>query len=437
MARFLWGSPALQSVLALALLSAPPVSAGRACNVITDCGAIPDNHTLATDAINACIRSCCDSPGCSLVFPPSSAFLITSLDISNTTGLSLEFGANASLSASTNASLYPIAPFYPRMGNTTCYRSVVFGRFVTDLAIVGPSSAVVDGNGWSWQPNRSSLPHQAPKLLELVDVTGLRMSGVTWANSANWHLHLLYCRDAVLTGLTVLGARAFGGTDGIDPSSCSDVLIDSAYIDVGDDGMAVTSGLHDLTGLPVPTNNVTVRNSYIRSRNFAIGSSTSANVSNVTVEDCTIGDEGGSAPWAIKVKTHGPRGGVVSDLVFQRLRLGRIAPNAYQQPKGGYALAFLNNYGSPSYNPAFAPARIERVLFKDIAGISAVWAANPLVGWEAGAISGLRFDNVSFGAVSAPEPWVCANATGTTIGPGGLHPAPKPGTCGLPGAGAA
>ena len=405
--------------------------AGRTCDVVADCGAVADNRTLATDAINACVRSCCDSPGCRLVFPPSSAFLVTSLDISNTTGLTLEFGSNASLSASTNASLYPIAPFYPRMGNTTCYRAVIFGRFVNDLTVVGPSSAVIDGNGWSWQPNRSSLPHQAPKLFELVDVAGLSVTGITWANSANWHVHLLYCTNATLVNTTVLGARAFGGTDGIDPSSCSNVLVDGAYIDVGDDGIAVTSGVHDLTGELVPTANVTVRNSYIRSRNFAIGSSTSANVTNVTVEDCRIGDDEGSAPWAIKIKTHRPRGGVVSGVTFQRLILGRIAPNDYQQPNAGYAIAMYNNYGSPSNDPAFAPALIDGVLFKDIVGASAVWAANPLAGFEPGAIRGLRFDNVSFGTVSAPTPWECANVSGLTIGPGGLQPRPRPGTCGM------
>ena len=92
---------------------------GRVCDVVTDCDAVPDNQTLATDAINTCIRTCCSSPYCTIRFPPSSAFLITSLDISNTTGLTIQFGENSTLSASTNASLYPIAPFYPRMGKTT------------------------------------------------------------------------------------------------------------------------------------------------------------------------------------------------------------------------------------------------------------------------------------------------------------------------------
>jgi polygalacturonase len=405
--------------------------AGKICNVV-DCGAIPDNHTLATDAINACIRDCCSGPGCTLFFPPSSAFLITSLDISNTTGLTIEFGTNASLSASTNASLYPIASFFPPMGDTTCYRAVIFGRYVRGLRVTGSSSAVVDGNGWSWQAKRPTLPHQAPKLFELVDAEDVVMTGVTWSNSANWHFHFLYCVNVSLFNLTVLGSRVFGGTDGIDPSSCSNVLIDNAYIDVGDDGIAITSVAHDVTGLPIPTVNITVRNSFIRSRNFAIGSSTSANVSNVTVEDCRIGDDEGSAAWGIKIKTHEPRGGVVSNITFRRIALGRIAPNAYQQPHAGYALSLYNNYGSPNNNPIFAPALIENILFEDISGISAVWAANPLAGFQPGAIRGLVFNNVSFGVVSSPEPWVCFNVSDTVIGPGGLSPAPAPGTCGLP-----
>ena len=419
------------AMFAFVLLALAPFTyAAKVCNVVIDCGAVPDNRTLATDAINACVKSCCATPGCTLYFPPSTAFLITSLDISNTTGLTLMFGANSSLSASTNASLYPISPFYPRMGNTTCYRSVFFGRFVNGLRVLGPSSALVDGNGWSWQPNRSSLPHQAPKLFELLDAVDVEFSGLTWANSANWHFHLQYCTNVTVLNVTVLGSRVFGGTDGIDPSSCTNVLIDGAYIDVGDDGIAITSGVHDLTGALMPSSNITIRNRYIRSRNFAIGSSTSANVSNVCVEDSRIGDDEGSSPWAIKIKTHEPRGGVVSNITFQRLRLGRIAPNAYQQPDGGYAIALYNNYGSPSGNPLFAPALIDGVLFKDITATSTVWVGHPFAGFQPGAIRNLRFENVTFYDVASSTPFTCVNVTNTTIGKGGIVPTP-PSECGL------
>ena len=70
------------------------------------------------------------------------------------------------------------------------------------------------------------------------------------------------------------------------------------------------------------------RNSYLVSRNFAIGSATYSNVSEVLVEDCRIGDDFGSAAWGVKIKNHHPAGGVVSNITFQRLRFGAIKNNS-------------------------------------------------------------------------------------------------------------
>jgi hypothetical protein len=47
-----------------------------------------------------------------LVFPPKHVFLVSSFDISNTTGLSLVFGELSGLLATTNISAYPIDPFF-------------------------------------------------------------------------------------------------------------------------------------------------------------------------------------------------------------------------------------------------------------------------------------------------------------------------------------
>ena len=72
------------------------------------------------------------------------------------------------------------------------------------------------------------------------------------------------------------------------------------------------------------------------------------------------------------------------------------------------------------------------ILFRDIAGLSAVWAANPIRGIVGGPaasnVSGLRFDNVSFGRVSAPHPWVCEGVTGTSVS-GRVEP--RPVGCGM------
>ena len=231
--------------------------------------------------------------------------------------------------------------------------------------------------------------------------------------------------------MRVLGNRSWGGTDGIDPHSCVNVTIQGAHIDVGDDAIAVTSGSRDDNGLLVATRNVTVRNSFLVSRNFAIGSSVAGNVSEVLVEDTRIGEEEGSAPWAVKIKTHCPNGGAVANVTFRRLQLGHIRPNAYQQPHAGYALAIYMDYGSSHLcgpDPP-APTAISNVSFIDIVGLSAVWAANPFQGTPHANITGLLFKNVSFGPTSAEAPWVCTGVVGTRVE--GVVQPPLPQTCGL------
>jgi polygalacturonase len=424
--------------------STPPSSAdadaGSVCDAVADCGALADNATLADAALSACARRCA-----TVVFPAGAAFRVASVDVSNTSGLSLVFREGASLWASADKADYPLAPFYPRMGKTLCYRAVIFGRNVTRFVLEGPASAVIDGAGAAWQPGRNVSAIQAPKLLELVDVSDANVTGMTFQNSANWHVHVLWCARVRFVNNTVLGDRSFGGTDGIDPSSCTDVLIDGAYIDVGDDAVAVTAGgAHDVTNELMPTARVVVRNSYLRARNFAIGSATYSNVSEVLVEDCRIGDDEGSAAWGIKIKSHSPNGGDVSNVTFRNLRLGKIAPNSYEEPNGGMALSLYSNYGEESEGedadaarrargaPPFAPSRTHNISFVNITGLSARWAANPLSGVPGGSELGpLHFVDVDFGAVSEAQPWLCDNISGTTAG--GVVRPPLPKSCGVVG----
>jgi polygalacturonase len=434
----LLNNPLLNGLLNLVVLShffvlSSSTSSSSTCDLIRDCGAIADNQTLADDAITSCAKRCS-----TLIFPPFSTFAIASIDISNTSGLSMIFNEGSILSATTNKSAYPITPFYPPMGKTLCYRSPIFGRNVTNFFMTGPTSAIIDGQGATWQPDRPTDPMQAPKLFELVDVENATIVGMTFLNSANWHVHFLWCKNVTFLKNTVLGSRAYGGTDGIDPSSCSDVLIDNAYIDVGDDAIAVTAGgYHDVTGLPMPTNNVHVQNSYLRSRNFAIGSATYSNVSNIVVENTRIGDDDGSAAWGIKIKQHYPNGGIVSDCLFRNLTFGKILNNSYQQPGGGYALAIYSNYGVEEggnlfqSSPPFSLSHIGNITFQDIKGLSARWAAQPLTGVPNGSSLGpLHFINVSFGHVTEPKPWVCTDdVVGTTV-KGRLEPPIPKGECG-------
>jgi hypothetical protein len=70
-------------------------------------------------------------------------------------------------------------------------------------------------------------------------------------------------------------------------------------------------------------------------------------VYDVVMEDCEIGDDLGSSPWAIKYKSHQSYVGTLRNHTYRRLRIGRIASNTYQQPHAGYFMSI----GDPGYPP--------------------------------------------------------------------------------------
>ena len=423
--------PPLWRALVLALL--PAAASPQSCDAVSDCGAVSDNTTLADEALTACARRCS-----LILFRSGVALRVASVDVSNSSGLTLRFENGASWWASADARDYPLVPFFPPMGATLCLRAVLFGRNVSNFVLEGPPSAVIDGAGAAFQPGRNTSKVQVAKLVELVDVANATIRGMTLQNSANWHVHVLWCSNVSFLNNTVIGSRVWGGTDGIDPSSCTDVLIDGAHIDVGDDAIAVTAGgAHDVTGALMPTARVTVRNSYLVSRNFAIGSATYSNVSEVLVENVRIGDDAGSAAWGIKIKSHEPHGGDVSNVTFRNVRMGRIAPNSYQQPNGGYALSLYSNYGAAAAMavasgkpPPFSPSRTHNISFINVTAVAARWAANPLAGGGANgsAVGPLLFQDVDFGDVSESPAWVCADVVGA-ITRGTVQP-PLPASCG-------
>ena len=74
-------------------------------------------------------------------------------------------------------------------------------------------------------------------------------------------------------------------------------------IDTGDDGISVKSTNSSEPGsthIQVPARNIHIYRTTVLSRNFCVGSATFGGVYDLVMEDCIIGDDNGSSPWAIK-----------------------------------------------------------------------------------------------------------------------------------------
>ena len=250
----------------------------RTCNVVVDCGALADNHTNLAPALSACVAigGPCGAPGSTVVFPANTSFLSGSIDLSNTANLTLQFSIGSSIFGSSDPSLYPLEQQLPPTNLPSFpsqWRALIHARNASGLTIEGPTSAAIDGLGWPWWAafNNNSLAFQRPKLVEIIDSSRVSFRGMTFRNSPFWTLHTLYCNDVRFISLTVLAPRAVGNTDGIDPDSCSDVLIDNCLVDVGDDGISLKSDFRvdPRTGAVtlVPTARVVIRNTTVLSRN--------------------------------------------------------------------------------------------------------------------------------------------------------------------------
>ncbi|RVX05366.1 putative polygalacturonase [Vitis vinifera] len=131
-------------------------------------------------------------------------------------------------------------------------------------------------------------------------------------------------------------------TDGIDPDSCEDMVIEDCYISVGDDGIAIKSGW-DQYGVAYgrPSVNILIRNLVIRSMvsaGVSIGSEMSGGVSNVTVENLLVWN----SRRAVRIKTSPGRGGYVQhinyrNLTFDNVRVGIVIKTDYNEhPDDGF-----------------------------------------------------------------------------------------------------
>ena len=368
---------------------------GRHCNV-AEFGALGDNQTDCTASFRAAVAAC------GTVLVPAGTFRTAAFNLTSNQRLALVDGAT--LIAQPDASLYPTIMGLPPMGkgakSKTAPCALISAYFAHNVSVIGAGrgTSVIDGIGWNWWQNYSWKGHHYSmiSLVQTYKCTDVTVANVTLQNAPTWTLHPFGSDGVHIRGVSVLGPRAIGGVSGIHPDSSRNVLIEDCVVDVGDDGIVVAS-YHDLLpdgdGGPLPAENILVRNCTVLSRNIAIGAGTAGGIRNVTFEDCTIGDDSGSSPWAIKIKSQTNQNATIEDITFRRLRLGRIQPNSWQQPKPEAAIDIGIQYAEALQ----ALPLLRRVVLEDIRGTSAA-VVGRIVGLDASHIDGLVVRNVTFGA---------------------------------------
>jgi polygalacturonase len=194
------------------------------------------------------------------------------------------------------------------------------------------------------------------------------------------------CRNVIVRGATM---EATGpNTDGCNPESCIDVLIEDCNFNCGDDCIAIKSGRNgDGRRVAVPTENVVIRRCSMKNGHggVTLGSEISGGVRYVFAEDCTM--DSPRLDHAIRFKNNALRGGVLEHIYCRRIKVGRV----------GIALLNIDfNYEEGSRG-AFTPV-LRDVVLENITG-SAVEQVAHVLGLPNAPVGNIVIRNSSFSGV--------------------------------------
>ena len=158
-----------------------------------------------------------------------------------------------------------------------------------------------------------------PKSFAPINCKNVLVEGVTFERSVLWNINPIYCENVVIRGVTVNSVKVPSG-DGIDISSCRNVLIEYSTLNCGDDCFTLKSGRAE-DGMRVgrPTENVVIRYCLAEKGHVGItcGSETAAGIQNVYLHHCVFD----GTRTGFRFKTRRNRGGGIWNIYYDNVRL--------------------------------------------------------------------------------------------------------------------
>lgn len=332
---------------------------------LTDFGAVGDGLTINTKAFEDAVATIAalGNEGGQLNVQ---AGLWLTAPFNLTSHMTLFLAEEAVILAVEDEKYWPLMPPLPSYGYGRehpgpRYGSLIHGQHLQDVVITG-YNGTIDGQGKSWWTKfrQKQMNHTRGRLVQFMWSSDIEITNITLRNSPFWTLHPYDCKNVFLSGLTILAPLDAPNTDGIDPDSCQNCIIENSYISVGDDCIAIKSGW-DQYGIAYgrPSANIVIRNLILRSRVSAavsIGSEMSGGVSNVTVENILVWQ----SRRGVRIKTSPGRGGYVRDIYYRNLKFDTLR----------VGIVVKTDYGEhpdDKYDPNALPS-VENLYFHGIHG---------------------------------------------------------------------
>jgi polygalacturonase len=374
---------------------------GKGMFNVRDFGAISDELTLDTQAIQQAIETCAAAGGGTVVFP-AGRYVTGALTLRSHVTLHLEAGAI--LLGSEDPADYPILPSRWEGAEQESHAPLIGGNELEGIAITGRGA--IDGRGAAWwQRFRDrSLRHPRPRLIAFADCRDVLIAGVTLTRSPSWTVNPVRCHNVTVEGVTILNPADSPNTDGINPDSCRNVHIANCHIDVGDDCIAIKAGAEaERPDRRAPCENITITNCTMAHGHggVVIGSEMAGGVRNVVIANCIF--EG--TDRGIRLKSRRGRGGVVEDIrVTNIIMTGVLCPftiNLYYAC-GAWGDKVVSDKG-PRPVDAGTPA-VRRIHLSHITARDAKLAAGWVYGLPEAPIEDVSLDDVRITMAADAEP---------------------------------
>ena len=405
---------------------------------ITDLNAVGDGEADDTDAFEQAIHLIQQNGGGRLVIagltPASlSHFRIRPLNL--TSHLILHVAANVTISAIADENRWPLIPPLPSYGQGRDhpgfrFTSVFHGEHLTNVTMEGSSTttSILDGQGEYWwkQRREGTDKHTRGHLIEFMYSSDIRIRNLRLLDSPFWTNHFYDCDNVHVQNVHIYADNYNSrNTDGWDPDSSRNVLIEDSSYHGGDDCVAIKSGW-DCYGLDYgkPSVNITIRNVTCDGRfaGIAIGTEMSGGVENVTVENVFFTQANSLA----KIKTGNTRGGYVRDISYRNLTaVGELTKFPLHIDMYHY-----HNQPNPACGDDWRPPNlpvIRDISYKDIDGMNATITANEtfhFIGMSDSPIQNVRLENVHLPSNTNGAPaWNCTAVSGTVVN-GSVEPWP-------------
>lgn len=279
---------------------------------IRDFGAKPNNSRINNAVyINTAIESCSNTGGGIVV-----------VDGGNFTSGTIYLKSNVVLHIAKNSSL--VASHF---NDDFTENALIYADNCENIGIMGPGKICGEGNYFSLKPylppkkepykkaldvwemrqeyrKRIRFPHKSKYgyLVFLKNCSKIKLYNMILENSAMWTVNINSSNDINISNVVINNNRHIANCDGIDICGSSNVIVKNCFVSTADDGIVLKNNMSVSTsgddGLKIKNNldvnckrgmsNVYIHDCEVVSctNSFKIGTETSLDISDVTVENC-------------------------------------------------------------------------------------------------------------------------------------------------------